>query len=90
MTIALMKSQKGVLCRAYPFPFNDKIFICYYSVKSSVIESKPGNCGNFRLIYERIEDTNSLPVIFIFLDEFVVVGGLLVLVMAVFALEDNM
>jgi len=41
------------------------------------------------LFDEGIENSDAFPVVFVFLYEFVVVGGLLVLVMAVFVLEHD-
>lgn len=41
------------------------------------------------LLNKRIEDPDALPIIFVLVDEFVMVGGFLILIVVVFALEDN-
>ena len=42
------------------------------------------------LLNKRIKDPDALPIIFILVDEFVMVGSFLILIVVVFALEDNM
>ncbi len=57
-----------------------------FSIAELLRRTKAPAC---KLFDKRIEDPYALPVIFVQLDEFVVVGSFLVPVMVVFGLEDN-